>query len=142
MERMKLQTNIIKFFKNIDYQRIANNATYILEHIKLQAFKGSKESTRMMLELYYVMLSNKTSKFNKIIIACAFAYQFLPNDFLPKEDYGVLGYLDNISILYIAYKRVKKCVTPEIAQKVENTINSWNASANNFTILKPEGERV
>ena len=47
MERMKLQTNIIKFFKNIDYQRIANNATYILEHIKLQAFKGSKESTRI-----------------------------------------------------------------------------------------------
>lgn len=119
MERMKLQTNIIKFFKNIDYQRIANNATYILEHIKLQAFKGSKESTRMMLELYYVMLSNKTSKFNKIIIACAFAYQFLPNDFLPKEDYGVLGYLDNISILYIAYKRVKNALLLKLHKRLK-----------------------
>lgn len=96
----------------------------------------------MMLELYYVMLSDKTSKFNKLIIAGAFAYQFLPNDFLPKGDYGILGYFDNLSILYIAYKRVKKSVTPEIEQKVENTINSWITSANNFTILKPEGERV
>lgn len=147
MDGMKIQTSIIKFLKNIDYQRIANNATSILEHIKQQALKGTKESTRMMLELYYVMLSDKTSKFNKLIIAGAFAYQFLPNDFLPndflpKGDYGILGYFDNLSILYIAYKRVKKSVTPEIEQKVENTINSWITSANNFTILKPEGERV
>lgn len=142
MDGMKIQTSIIKFLKNIDYQRIANNATSILEHIKQQALKGTKESTRMMLELYYVMLSDKTSKFNKLIIAGAFAYQFLSNDFLPKGDYGILGYFDNLSILYIAYKRVKKSVTPEIEQKVENTINSWITSANNFTILKPEGERV
>ena len=142
MDGMKIQTSIIKFLKNIDYQRIANNATSSLEHIKQQALKGTKESTRMMLELYYVMLSDKTSKFNKLIIAGAFAYQFLPNDFLPKGDYGILGYFDNLSILYIAYKRVKKIVTPEIEQKVENTINSWITSANNFTILKPEGERV
>lgn len=142
MEKMKLQSHIIRFFKNIDYQRIANNATSIFEHIKQQAFYGTKETTRMMLELYYVMLSDKTSKFNKLIIAGAFAYQFLPNDFLSKEDYGILGYFDNVSILYIAYKRVKKCVTPEIAQKVEDTINLWITSANNFTIMKPEGERV
>lgn len=142
MEVMKIQTSIIKFLKNIDYQRIANNATSILEHIKQQALKGTKESTRMMLELYYVMLSDKTSKFNKLIIAGAFAYQFLPNDFLSKDDYGILGYFDNLSILYVAYKRVKKCVTPEMEEKVENTINSWITSANNFTILKPEGERV
>ena len=142
MEVMKIQTSIIKFLKNIDYQRIANNATSILEHIKQQALKGTKESTRMMLELYYVMLSDKTSKFNKLIIAGAFAYQFLPNDFLSKDDYGILGYFDNLSILYGAYKRVKKCVTPEMEQTVENTINSWITSANNFTILKPEGERV
>ena len=142
MEVMKIQTSIIKFLKNIDYQRIANNATSILEHIKQQALKGTKESTRMMLELYYVMLSDKTSKFNKLIIAGAFAYQFLPNDFLSKDDYGILGYFDNLSILYVACKRVKQCVTPEMEQKVENTINSWITSANNFTILKPEGERV
>ena len=54
MERMKLQTNIIKFFKNIDYQRIANNATYILEHIKLQAFNNSSLKFEIMAKQLYV----------------------------------------------------------------------------------------
>lgn len=133
---------IIRLFKNIDYQRISNNASIILAQIKRQAMVGTKETTKMMLELYYVMLSEKTSKFNKIVIGAAFAYQFLPNDFLPKEEYGILGYLDNATILYFAYKRVKKCVSPEISEKVEETMNTWLSSVENFTILKPENERI
>ncbi|MBN2918237.1 MAG: DUF1232 domain-containing protein [Lactobacillus sp.] len=129
-------------FKNIDYQRISNNASIILAQIKRQAMVGTKETSKMMLELYYVMLSEKTSKFNKIVIGAAFAYQFLPNDFLSKEEYGILGYLDNATILYFAYKRVKKSVSPEISQKVEETMNSWLSSVENFTILKPENERI
>lgn len=133
---------IIRLFKNIDYQRISNNASIILAQIKRQAMVGTKETSKMMLELYYVMLSEKTSKFNKIVIGAAFAYQFLPNDFLSKEEYGILGYLDNATILYFAYKRVKKSVSPEISKKVEETMNSWLSSAENFTILKPENERI
>lgn len=133
---------LIRLFNNIDYQRIANQTGIIFNHIRKQAANGTKETTKMMLELYYVMLSDKTSKFNKLIIGAAFAYQFLPNDFLPKEDYGILGYLDNATILYVAYKRIKKCVTPEISKKVEETMSSWINTAENFTILKPENERV
>lgn len=133
---------IIRLFKNIDYQRISNNASIILAQIKRQAMVGTKETSKMMLELYYVMLSEKTTKFNKIVIGAAFAYQFLPNDFLSKEEYGILGYLDNATILYFAYKRVKKSVSPEISQKVEETMNSWLSSVENFTILKPENERI
>lgn len=133
---------VAKFFKNIDYDRLINNAGLGLEYIKKQAVKGSKETTRMMLELYFVMMSEKTSKFNKLIIGSALAYQLLPNDFLPKEDYGVLGYLDNATALYLAYKRVKKNVTPEIKQKVDDTLASWAKSADEFTIMKPEEERV
>lgn len=133
---------LIRLFNNIDYQRIANQANIIFNHIRKQAVNGTKETTKMMLELYYVMLSDKTSKFNKLIIGAAFAYQFLPNDFLSKEDYGILGYLDNATILYFAYKRTKKCVTPEISKKVEETMKSWINTAENFTILKPENERV
>lgn len=133
---------LIRLFNNIDYQRIANQASIIFNHIRKQAANGTKETTKMMLELYYVMLSDKTSKFNKLIIGAAFAYQFLPNDFLSKEDYGILGYLDNATILYVAYKRTKKCVTPEISKKAEETMSSWINTAENFTILKPENERV
>ena len=86
-----------------------------------------------MLELYYVMMSEKTSKFNKLVIGAALAYQLLPNDFLSKDDYGVLGYLDNATILYYAYKRMKKSITPEIVQKVENTMGGWKGAMENFT---------
>jgi|GEM_PF-6500822 uncharacterized membrane protein YkvA (DUF1232 family) len=133
---------ISKFFKNIDYDRLINNAGLGLEYIKKQAQKGSKETTRMMLELYFVMMSEQTSKFTKIIIGSALAYQLLPNDFMSKEDYGVLGYLDNATALYLAYKRVKKSVTPEIKQKVEDTLANWAKSAEEFTIMKSAEERV
>ena len=135
-------TELAKFFKNVYYDKIINTAGLGLEYIKRQAAKGSKETTRMMLELYYVMMSENTSKFNKLIIGSALAYQLLPNDFLPKEDYGLLGYLDNATALYLAYKRVKKSVTPEIKQKVDDTIANWAKSADEFTILKPEEDRV
>lgn len=142
MDKINLTTSIIRFFKNIDYGRIANNTATILERIKVQSMRGTRETAKMLLELYYIMMSEKTSKFNKLMIGAALAYQLLPNDFLPSEDYGVLGYLDNATVLYFAYKRVKKSITPEISQKVEDTINGWIASAENFTILKPEAERV
>lgn len=135
-------TEIARFFKNIDYDKIISNAGLGLDFIKKQAVKGSKETTRMMLELYFVMMDEKTSKAKKIMIGAALAYQFLPNDFLPKEDYGVLGYLDNATALYLAYKRVKKSVTPEIAKKVDETLASWAKAVDEFTILKPEEERM
>lgn len=133
---------IARFFKNIDYDKIINNAELGLDYIKKQAVKGSKETTRMLLELYFVMMNDSTSKFNKLLIGSALTYQFLPNDFMPKEDYGVLGVLDNMALLYLAYKRVKKSVTPEIKQKVDETLAEWAKSASEFTIMKPEEERV
>lgn len=134
--------NVIRFFKNIDYDKIMGHTNIFFEQIKKKSVTGSVESTRMMLELYYVMMSDSTSKLNKVIIGGAFAYQFLPNDFLPKDDYGILGVIDNAAILYLAYKRVKKSVTPEITDKVNSTIAEWSKSINEFTIMKPEDQRV
>ena len=133
---------LARFSRNSDYDKLISNAGLGLEYIKKQAVKGSKGTTRMMSELYFVMMSDKTSKFNKLIIGSALAYQLLPNDFMPKEDYGVLGALDNAALLYLAYKKVKKNVTPEIKQKVDETLASWAKSAEEFTIMKPEEECV
>lgn len=133
---------LVKFFRNIDYDKLTNHAGLGLESIKKQATKCGKEATRMMLELYFVMMSDNTSRFNKLIIGAALAYQLLPNDFMPKDDYGVLGYLDNATALYLAYKRIKKNVTPEIKQKVDDILEGWAKSIDEFTIMKPEEERV
>ena len=135
-------SDIARFFQNIDYDKIINNAGLILEYIKKQAIVGSKETTRTLLELYFVMMSDKTSKFNKFLIGAALAYQVMPNDFFPREDYGILGIFDNAAVIYFAYKRVKKSITPEIQNKVDETLANWAKSADEFTIMKPESERV
>lgn len=142
MENKYSIEDITRFFKNIDYDKLIHNAGLGLVFIKKQAVKGSKETTIMMLELYFVMMSDKTSKFNKLIIGSALAYQFFPNDLLPKEDYGFWGYLDNATALYIAYKRIKKNVTPEIKQKVDETLAEWAKTASEITIMKHEEERI
>ena len=142
MEQKNPIENIARFFKNIDYDKLINNAGQGLGYIRKQAAKGSLETTRMMLELYFVMMNDSTPKLHKLIIGAALAYQLLPNDFLSKEDYGALGYLDNAAALYLAYKRMKKSVTPEIKQKVDETLAEWAKSASEFTIMKPEDERV
>jgi len=134
-------TEVVKFFKNIDYDKIIEIANHGLEFIKKKAAAGGKETTRMMLELYFVMMSEQTSKVNKFIIGGALAYQLLPNDLLPVDTFGILGYLDNTAVLYWAYKRMKKSVTPEIHQKVDDTLANWAQSAQDFTIMKPEDQR-
>lgn len=134
--------SVVNFFKNIDYDKIMSHTGLFFEQIKKKSVNGSVETTKMMLELYYVMMDEKTSSLNKVIIGGAFAYQFLPNDFMPRDEYGVLGLLDNAAVMLLAYKRVKKCVTPEIAKKVEDTLREWSDSINNFTIMKPEDQRV
>lgn len=137
----RILNEIASFFKNIDYERLLKNANGLLNQIKDNASKLGVETTKMMLELYYVMMSDSTSKINKLIIGAALGYQFLPNDFFNKEDYGILGYLDNAATLYWAYKKVKKSVTPEIKEKVEKTIEEWKNSIENFTIMKQEEDK-
>ena len=36
----------------------------------------------------------------------------------------------------------KESVTPEIKQKVDDTLENWAKSVDEFTIMKPENERV
>lgn len=97
--------------------------------IKNSAGKVGIESTRIMLELYYVLKSPETSMLNKTLIVTALGYQLLPNDLLPRKKYGLLGYLDNIVTIGFAYYQVKSSVTPQIEAQVNNVLNQWFGGA-------------
>jgi len=99
----------------------------ILDKIKGGAKTAGRETTKMGLELWYVMKAKETSTMDKVIIGGALAYQFLPNDVLSTKDYGVLGTLDNALALGVAYNRMKKHVTPEIEAQVEAQLAQWFA---------------
>lgn len=93
--------------------------------IKDSAAKVGVESTRMMLELFYVLKSPETSIMNKTLIVTALAYQLLPEDVLPRDRFGLLGFLDNVVTIGFAYSKVKSSVTPQIEQQVNNILCQW-----------------
>lgn len=93
--------------------------------IKSNAGKVGIETTRVMLELYYVLKSPETSMMNKTLIVTALGYQLLPEDVLPRDKYGLLGFLDNIVTIGFAYSKVKSSVTPQIVDQVNNVLRQW-----------------
>lgn len=100
-------------------------ADKIWESIVKYAAAGGKEVTRTVLQLFYVMKSPNTGMLDKTLIGAALAYQLLPEDLLPKDKFGILGFLDNGVTLAFAYNRVKKLVTPQIENQVENILTQW-----------------
>lgn len=99
------------------------NELTIWQNIKQNASKVGRGTTRIFLELYYVLKSPDTPIWDKTIIVSALSYQFLPKQILSREKHGLLGYADNVVTLMLAYNRVKRRVTPQIAMQVDRVLN-------------------
>lgn len=93
--------------------------------IQQNASRLGIEATRIMLELFYVLKSPSTGVIDKTLIVAALGYQLLPEDVLPRDEYGILGFLDNGVTIAFAYNRVKASVTSEIEQQVNNVLANW-----------------
>lgn len=104
---------------------ILGSSEQLWQYIKQYAIKAGRESTRIVLELYYVVKTPTTPVVDKAIIIGALAYQLLPKDLLSRKKFGILGLADNVATLAIAYNRVKHRVTPEIRTQVEDILNQW-----------------
>jgi uncharacterized membrane protein YkvA (DUF1232 family) len=103
----------------------------IWDFIRDGAKECGAESTRMALELFYVLKNSDTSIIDKSLIVAALAYQFLPEDLLPRDKFGLLGFLDNGVTLAFAYNRVKSLVTPEIENHVDLILSQWFVDSSN-----------
>ena len=73
---------------NFNFQEFAGDANKVLAAIKEHAVNAGRTATKMMLELYYVMVDNNTTSTDKLLIGAALAYQLLPKDLLPKSKLG------------------------------------------------------
>lgn len=93
--------------------------------IKKFAKLGSREATRMMLQMYYCLKSPKTSTLDRLIIVGGLCYQLIPNDALSVKKYKMLGLLDNGVSLAIAYNKVQSNITPEITNQVNAILEQW-----------------
>lgn len=112
-----------------DLFNIFGGAEQLWNTICQYAEKAGRATTKLILELYFVMKSPDTPMIDKTLIVVALGYQLLPEDMMSKEKYGWLGLLDNGAALYLAYNRVKTRVTPEIETRVDTILNQWFGSS-------------
>lgn len=95
------------------------------DRIKTYAKNVGRVAARPVLLLYYVMRSEETPMKDKLTIFGALAYVILPVDLLNAKRLPIIGWIDEVVSLAVAYNRVKSSITPEIEQQVTNTLNNW-----------------
>ena len=97
----------------------------LLEKMRPWALKAGRVAAKPLLQFYFVLSDERTSTADRLMIYAAIAYTVLPIDLLPRVVYKLLGILDDgVAILYV-YKKIKDNITPEIEERVENTLNEW-----------------
>lgn len=76
------------------------------------------------LVLYYLFQDKNVPTRSKTMIVAALAYFIFPIDSIPDIT-PIIGYSDDIGVLYVTIMQLVKYVTPELLQKVKTRIADW-----------------
>ena len=107
---------------DVDWKRKADE---VMAWLKPYAVKVGRVAAEPMLQFYYVMTDEDTSTLDRILVYAAILYTISPVSLVPSAVYKVLGILDEGAAMMFVYKRVKERITPDIDNKVEQTLNEW-----------------
>ena len=105
---------------DVDWKRKADE---VMAWLKPYAVKVGRVAAKPMLQVYYVMTDEDTSTLDRILVYAAILYTISPVSLVPSAVYKVLGILDEGAAMMFVYKRVKERITPDIDNKVEQTLN-------------------
>ena len=89
------------------------------------AKKAGRWSVRPVLLMWYVMLSKDTPKADKVLILSAISYLVLPIDLISGKRLPLIGWLDELVSITVAYEKVCKHITPEMEAKADAILNRW-----------------
>ena len=94
---------------------------------KLQeyAMKVGRISVRPLLLLYFIMVSKDTPKSDKLMILSTISYIVFPIDLISAKRLPVIGCMDEVFSLSVAYQKVSKNITPEIERKTDALLDKW-----------------
>ena len=87
--------------------------------------KIGRVATRPLLLLFFVMKSKKTPWKDKMLIMSTLSYLVFPIDFLDAKRLPIIGWFDEITSLSITIQKVRKNVTPEIEENVNDILDHW-----------------
>lgn len=89
------------------------------------ALKIGRVSARPVLLLYFVMVSKGTPKKDKLMILSTISYLVFPVDLISAKRLPIIGWMDEVFSLSVAYQKVCKNITPEIERKTDELLDKW-----------------
>ena len=89
------------------------------------AKKAGRKSMRPVLMLFYVMTSDNTPKSDKIMILSALSYIVLPINLMSSKRLPVIGIIDELMCITMAYRKVRHHITPEMKVKADAQLDKW-----------------
>ena len=110
---------------DVDWKRKADE---VMEWLRPYATKVGRVAAKPLLQFYYVMTDERTSTLDRILVYAAILYTVSPVSLVPSAVFKVLGVLDEGAAMLYVYKKVKEFITPDIDDKVEQTLNEWFGS--------------
>ena len=101
------------------------NYDVLWDKLSTFAIKAGRVTTRPVLLLFFVMKSKDTPKADKLLVFSALSYLVFPIDILDAKRLPIIGWLDEIASISVAYQKVCKHITPEMETKVDDILDRW-----------------
>ena len=108
----------------------------LLFYIGEYAKKVGRLTTRPVLLTYFVMIDDATPVNDKISLAASIAYVVLPIDLLSAKRFPVLGWLDEVVSLSVAYNNIQQHVTREMERKADEILDKWFPEYTKYEIVE------
>lgn len=105
---------------------------YIGEYAK----KVGRVAARPVLLTYFVMMDDKTPTRDKLAFGTAIAYVVLPIDLFSAKRFPIIGWLDEILSLSVAYDKVQKHITKDMERKADELLDKWLPEYTNYEMVK------
>ena len=97
----------------------------VLGFLKSYALRAGRYAARPLLQFYYVMSDEHTTLNDKVLVYASILYVVVPGDLLPRKVLHLLGIVDDLGAVMLAYSKVKSLITPAIHVRVEQTLDEW-----------------
>lgn len=97
----------------------------VWDGIKSFARKAGRTAARPVLLLWFVMRSDSTPRKDKLLILAAIAYVVLPIDLISAKRIPILGWIDEVTSIAVAIRKMCDRITPEIEREADAVLDRW-----------------
>ena len=108
----------------------------LLFYIGEYAKKVGRLTTRPVLLTYFVMIDDATPANDKISLAASIAYVVLPIDLISAKRFPILGWLDEVVSLSVAYNKIRHHITQEMERKADEILDKWFPEYTKYEIIE------